>query len=391
MRKARVYKLPHCSEFCPLRTNRDERRLNLTLTIPLFDCGFGPRWDHCRMKRKQLSGFGLVLVLSLSAPPLESADPSGSVMTVRGSIPVSELGKTLSHEHVLVDFIGAAETGYHRWDREKVIAAMLPRLQQIRNLGYRSLFECTPAFLGRDPRLLKRLSELTELNLITNTGFYGARQNKFIPEVIQMGSIENLSNKWIQEFREGIEDTGIRPGFIKIGVDRETELSPMHEKLVRAACRTHLATGLTIASHTGPSPVVFQIARILREEGVAPGAFIWVHATRDTSENHLRAARIGLWVSIDNLRENANLLRANVERIVALKNAGLLNRVLISQDAGWYRPGEENGGAIAPFTFVEQSLVPALLKAGLSDQDIDQLLVNNPASAFAIRVRGASQ
>jgi phosphotriesterase-related protein len=189
----------------------------------------------------------------------------------------------------------------------------------------------------------------------------------------------------------GIEDTGIRPGFLKIGVDREDKLSAVHEKLVRAACRVHLITGLTIASHTGPSPVVFQIAQIMKEERVDPSAFIWVHATRDNSENQIRAARMGLWVSIDNLRENANLLRANVERIVALKEAGFLNRVLVSQDAGWYRPGEEDGGAIAPFTFVEQSLVPALEKAGFEDHEVDQLLVKNPANAYAIRVRSLSR
>jgi phosphotriesterase-related protein len=76
---------------------------------------------------------------------------------------------------------------------------------------------------------------------------------------------------------------------------------------------------------------------------------------------------------------------------VALKEAGFLNRVLVSQDAGWYRPGEEDGGAIAPFTFVEQSLVPALEKAGFEDHEVDQLLVKNPANAYAIRVRSLSR
>jgi phosphotriesterase-related protein len=339
---------------------------------------------NMRNPLNQLCAVGAII---LSIHSGHAAELEGSIMTVRGPIPAAELAKTLSHEHVLVDFIGAEESGYHRWDREEVISVMLPRLMAVKDLGYQSLFECTPAFLGRDPRLLRRLSELSELNLITNTGYYGARQNQFIPAKIQDWPINELVDKWIQEFEMGIEDTGIRPGFLKIGVDREDKLSAMHEKLIRAVCRVHLATGLTIASHTGPSPVVFQITQILKEEGVDPSAFIWVHATRDNSENQIRAARMGLWVSIDNLRENANLLRANVERIVALKEAGFLNRVLVSQDAGWYRPGEENGGAIAPFTFVEQSLVPALIKAGFEDHEVDQLLVQNPAHAYSIRVR----
>lgn len=340
--------------------------------------------------RIPLKTFCAACLVFLSISELNAEELEGSIMTVRGPIPASTLGKTLSHEHVLVDFIGAEDSGYHRWDRDEVISVMLPRLREIRDLGYQSLFECTPAFLGRDPRLLRRLSELSDLNLITNTGYYGARQNQFIPGIIQDWPVEDLVDKWIQEYEMGIEDTGIRPGFLKIGVDREAKLSAMHEKLIRAACRVHLATGLTIASHTGPSPVVFEISRILKEEGVGPNAFIWVHATRDNSENQIKAARMGMWVSIDNLRENANLLRANVDRIVALKEAGLLDRVLVSQDAGWYRPGEEGGGAIAPFTFVELSLVPTLKKAGFENQEIHQLLVENPARAYAIRVRSLS-
>ena len=340
------------------------------------------------MRNQRKIGFWIsVCVFVLSVSFAFGDDFEGSIMTVRGAIPVSELGKTLSHEHVLVDFVGAEESGYHRWVRGDVISVLLPYLEDIRKLGYKSLFECTPAFLGRDPVLLKRLSEFSGIQLITNTGYYGARSNKYIPKEIQSRSADESAEKWIQEFQEGIEDTGIRPGFIKTSVDREDRLSVFHETLIRAACRTHLATGMTIASHTGASPVVFEIARILKEEGVAPEAFIWVHATRDTSENQIRAARLGLWVSIDNLRDNANLLRANVDRLVALKGAGLLNRVLISQDAGWYRPGEDGGGNFAPYTYVENALVPALRREDFEQSDIDLLLIDNPGRAYALRVR----
>lgn len=329
----------------------------------------------------------ILAIAMLGFAILKADEPEGSVMTVCGPILASQLGKALSHEHVLVDFIGAEQSGYHRWNRDEVAAVVLPQLLVIKKFGYRALFECTPAFLGRDPLLLKRLSESSGLHLITNTGYYGARKNKYVPMEIQRWSADRLAETWIREFREGIEDTGIRPGFIKIGVDREDSLSLFHETLIRAACRTHLATGLTIASHTGPTSAVFQIAALLKEEGVSTEAFIWVHATRDSSENQVRAARMGLWVSIDNLRNNANLLRATVDRLVSLKAAGVLDHVLVSQDAGWYRPGEDGGGDFAPYTYVEESLVPALRKAGFEQGDIDRLLVENPARAYAVRIR----
>ncbi len=303
-------------------------------------------------------------------------------MTVRGPIESSELGRTLEHEHILVDFIGAEETGYHRWDREEVEKKVLPFLKEIKELGFNSLVECTPAFLGRDPRLLKSLSEKSGLHLITNTGYYGARENKYIPAGIQAFSVDELATRWIKEFKEGIEDTGIKPGFIKIGVDRDPTLSPMHEKLVRAACKTHLATGLTMACHTGATAAIFQMVDILREEGVSPVALIWVHAPHADQESLLKAAKLGLWISIDNVNDTPKRIDFISKTLVVIKDAGLLGQVLLSHDAGWYRPEEENGGNFRSYTAISKSLIPKLLTMGFNQTHIDQLLITNPQHAL---------
>ena len=324
-----------------------------------------------------------ILLILLSVSQLMA----GTVMTVLGPIDASQLGRTLEHEHILVDFIGAEETGYHRWDRDDVIQQVLPHLMEAKALGFQAIVECTPAFLGRDPRLLKVLSEKTGLHILTNTGYYGARQNQFIPETLQELSADDLAKRWIHEFEQGIEDTGVKPGFIKIGVDRDPQLSPMHEKLVRAACKTHLKTGLIIACHTGPTEAIFQMSEILKEEGVAQEALIWVHATRDTPENQLKAARLGLWVSIDNITPGEDRIDFVVTGLKVLKEHGLLNKVLISHDAGWYRPGEPSGGSFRPYTAISEELIPRLKSEGFSKEDIDQLLIQNPQRAFEIKVR----
>jgi phosphotriesterase-related protein len=310
---------------------------------------------------------------------------AGQIMTVCGPIDGRDLGMTLTHEHILVDFIGAEETGPHRWDRDEVVARTAPYLSEISRLGFRSLIECTPAYLGRDPALLQNLSEKTGLHLITNTGYYGARKNKFIPRQVRDLTVDQLASRWIDEFRIGIGDTGIRPGFIKIGVDRDPLLSGMHEKLLRAACRAHLKTGLVIACHTGPSPVIFRMAAILKEEGVPPDALIWVHATRDTPENQIRAAQSGLWVSIDNVQDTPQSLDIAVGGLTRLKEAGLLHRVLISHDAGWYRAGEPGGGEFRPYTAISNALLPRLRAEGFEQADVDQLLIHNPRRAFELR------
>jgi len=169
-------------------------------------------------------------------------------MTVSGSISPTQMGTTLAHEHILVDFIGADSTGYHRWERDKVVEKVLPFLKEAKELGVKTLIECTPAYLGRDPILLNMLSQKSGLYILTNTGYYGARNNKFIPKHAFKETANQLARRWTKEWEEGIEDTKIRPGFIKISVNPEPELSPMHQKIVRAAARTHLRTGLTIAS-----------------------------------------------------------------------------------------------------------------------------------------------
>jgi len=164
---------------------------------------------------------------------------NGIIMTVNGPISPAEIGKTLTHEHVLVDFVGADSFSFSRYERSEVIAKALPYLQEIKDLGCTTFMECTPEFLGRDPLLLKTLSDKSGLNIITNTGYYGAGNNKFVPSSLQKKSAEELSDIWVAEWQNGIDESGIKPGFIKIGVDGDS-LSSFHQTLIKAAGLTHL-------------------------------------------------------------------------------------------------------------------------------------------------------
>ncbi len=304
------------------------------------------------------------------------------IMTVLGPISALEIGTTLAHEHIMVDFIGADSTGYHRWKKQDVIDKAIPFLQAIQEKGCITFMECTPAYLGRDPELMKSISEKTGMNIITNTGYYGARDNIFIPPGAFEMSPEELAADWIAEFHEGIEGTGVRPGFIKISVDRNDSLIPMHEKLVRAAALTHLETGLAIMSHTGPDKPAFDQLGILAEYGVSPEAFIWTHAQAGTLDGWIKAARMGAWVSLDNVNEKRT--QEYIENLSALKAAGLLKQVLLSHDSGWYRVGQKDGGKYNGYTTIFTKLIPALLQNGFDEEDIEDLLHHNPARAFTI-------
>jgi phosphotriesterase-related protein len=314
---------------------------------------------------------------------------SGSeIMTVRGLIDSGDLGNTLIHEHILVDFIGASQYDPTRWNDDEVIRKVLPYLKELKDAGCQSLVDCTPNYLGRDVLLLQKLSELSGLNILTNTAYYGGSDRKFLPQHAFDDTADQLAMRWIREWTEGIDGTEVKPGFMKISVNPD-HLSPISQKLVAAAAKTHLKTGLTIASHTGPAVAAFEEVAILNQEGVAADAFIWVHAQNENDKTHyVKAARSGMWVSLDGVNETN--VSDYTSMLTSLKKDKCLHRILISHDAGWFEPGKPNGGTFRGYTTLFKKLLPSLTEHGFSKQEIEQLIRKNPENAFRIRVKKVS-
>ncbi len=330
---------------------------------------------------------GIAFINIRGCHPEPEVDRTGKVMTVQGLLEPEELGMTLPHEHVLVDFIGADKVSRKRYDRKEVIQKVVPYLERIRALGCDTLVECTPAYIGRDPVLLRRLSTITGLQLLTNTGYYGAADDKFIPAHAYDETADQLADRWIREWENGIEGLDIYPAFIKTGVDAGP-LSEIDEKLVTAAARTHLATGMTIACHTGGEKAILDELEVLEQERVDRRALIWVHAQNEEDPDlHIRAARAGVWVEFDGIHPDR--IDAYVQRVQAMKEAGYIHKVLLSQDAGWYHVGEPDGGTYRPHDTIFTDLIPALKSAGITSTDIQQMTVENPGQAFTIRIRKA--
>lgn len=304
-----------------------------------------------------------------------------AIDTVTGALPADRLGVTLMHEHVLVDFIGADRVSPTRYDADNVFTAVLPHLRQLRALGCDTLVECTPAYLGRDPGLLKRLSEASGIAMLSNTGYYGAAKDKHLPAHAFTETAGQLAARWIREWERGLDGTGIKPAFMKIGVD-EAPLSEVDEKLVRAAALTHRETGLPIASHTPTGAAALEELDLLDRAGVPLSAFIWVHAQSERDHTfHTRAAKRGAWVEFDGI--SATSVARHVDLVRQMQNAGLLAHVLVSHDAGWYRVGEPGGGEFRPYDKLFTTFLPALRSAGFGEADVRQLLVTNPRRALA--------
>lgn len=331
-----------------------------------------------------LKSAGLLFVSPSVVAVRAFGKPRQPVMTVLGPIEASALGNTLIHEHILVDFIGAASISPDRWNDDTVKTKMLPYLNEAKQAGCKTLVDCTPNYLGRDALLLKELSQQSGLHILTNTGYYGGSDHKFLPAHAFTESADQLSQRWISEWKNGIDGTGVKPGFIKISVNSE-HLSDVSLKLIVAAAKTHRKTGLVIASHTGPSVPAFQQIEVLRNYRVDPGAFIWVHAQNEKDwDYYIEAARKGAWVSLDGLNdENVSVY---VSMLQHMKKNNSLHQTLISHDAGWYDP-ENPEGNIRGYTTLFTTLIPALEQEGFEESEIRQLIQHNPAKAFVVNVR----
>jgi len=306
------------------------------------------------------------------------------IQDVNGSHPADTNQIWLTHEHILVDFIGADSISPDRWSDEAVIKEIIPYLEELKEFNVRYFVDATPDCLGRDALLLQKISNQTGIRIITNTGLYGARKNIFIPQYAREMSAEKLAECWIHEYEKGIDGTSVKPGFIKIGIDNADPLDSMQQKLVRAAALTHLKTGLTIASHTGKARGLWPQLNILREMGVSPEAFIWVHASsEDNFDNFLKAARMGCWISFDKFGWEPE---KDVDKILFAKRNGILDRILISHDAGWYDPGKAVQ-SIRGYTNIFRKLWPPLQAKGFTEDEFRMLVSVNPAKAYGIIIR----
>lgn len=340
-----------------------------------------------QISRRSFIQRGAMSIAGLITIPAWLQNPSGKpfVITVNGVIDADSMGFALTHEHIIADFIGAEKFSKSRYNADEVFNTALPHLKALKETGCSTFFAAEPAYLGRDVTILKRLADATGLNILTNTGYYGAVNELFLPKHVQTETPEQLAARWVAEFKNGIEGTGIKPGFIKTSTDK-APLTKLQRKVIAAAALTHLATGLTMLVHTGDGAAAKEQLAILKDTGVANSARVWTHAQNEKDERQfVEAAKEDCWVSFDGVSPQS--IDTNLRYLQLMKSANLLDHVLVSQDSGWYHVGEPGGGDFRPFTCIATQFIPKLKENGFTDNDIDQVFRINPARAFAVRVR----
>ena len=326
-----------------------------------------------------------VMGASFITQPAAGNSSDDRILTVNGAIDPKDAGIILPHEHVMSVF-GAEISDEPEYDSAILNNRVRPYLEYIKGLGCGTVAECTTRYFGRDVKILKEMSDKSGLNIIANTGYYGAANDRYIPKHAYTESAAQLADRWIGEYENGIKGSGIKPGFIKIGVD-QGPLSEIDARLVRAAAMTHFETGLVMAIHTGDSiECVKQQLEILGEEGVHPGAWIWVHAQSVKNIDELvYAGEKGAWLEFDGVSESN--AESHLKLVNEMKSRGLLNRVLLSHDGNSYNAVGK--GLPKGYDSLFTVFIPLLEKSGYSPEEVETLVKTNPQTAFTVKIRRA--
>ncbi|NLS80223.1 MAG: esterase [Chloroflexi bacterium] len=302
------------------------------------------------------------------------------IQTVLGPVPVERLGLILPHEHLFTDLRGADTPGLGEADLDDVQAAMQRHLDAAWAAGITALVECTPAGVGRNPLALKRLAQHTPVAIVAAAGLY---RQEFLPRWALAASEAEVEARMLAELNEGIDGSGVRAGFIKLAVSNEG-ITELEKRDLRAAARAAAQTGAVVASHTSgllSGAHALEEVEILESAGLPGSRFIWVHTQNSPhlAEHRAVAAR-GAYLGFDGLSPERE--EAFLKLVLDALGAGLGRQILLSHDAGWYRPGEPGGGKVRGYTYLVERFLPRLRERGVDEATIRLMTDENPKRAF---------
>jgi phosphotriesterase-related protein len=302
------------------------------------------------------------------------------LITTLGPKGADELGMLLPHEHVFVDLRTWDQPGYAEADPAAVIDLMGPEIEHAKAAGATAIVECSTVGVGRRADIDAAVSAATGFPLVIPTGIY---REPWVPRWAHDAGEEGLHDWMLRELTDEIAGTGVQAGWIKLSAG-DDGLTPCETKILRAAARAANETGCVIGSHTIRGRVVRDQLDILETAGVKPDRFIWIHTQAEPDlDLHLEIARRGSWIEYDAIGSDDFDDSHFVEQITRALDAGVGDRVLLSQDRGAFDPAQPRGGTPRPYTYLAERFLPQLRSAGLDGSDITDLTHRNPFEAFA--------
>lgn len=322
-----------------------------------------------------------------------------TVETVRGPVAVDELGTTFMHEHVFVLTPDVMRNyGEQWWDEEERVTDAIAKLRELKERGVDTIVDPTVVGLGRDIPRVARINAEVDLNIVVATGLYTFDEIPHFfhyrgPETL-LGGPELMTEMFVKDIREGIGDTGIKAAFLK-GVVEERGLTPDQTRVQRAIAETHRETGVPITVHTNSGHRTGLVAlEFYAKEGVDLTKVVVGHAGDTNDLEYLRRIMDqGATIGCD--RFGLDLFNPTADRvatIATLCGAGYADRIVLSHDAACYMDffsGEAGQAALAAaapnwhYRHITDDVLPALREAGVTEEQITTMLVDNPRRYFS--------
>jgi phosphotriesterase-related protein len=317
------------------------------------------------------------------------------IETLDGPLDTAQLGTVLMHEHIfnLSWEIQQLYPGFHGWDPEAKVAEAQQAFKDLKAAGVDTIVELSVIGLGRDVELFARAVEGSGIQVVCATGLYTydvmPRMWHFSGPGTLLDGPEPLDELMLRDIREGIQGTSVKAGMLKCAID-QAGLTEHVDRVLRSVCRVHHETGLPITIHTHPETHRGRDAlKVLGEEGVDPRRVVLAHCGDSTDLDHLEElAQSGALLGMDRFGLNILLpFEQRVDTVAALVERGLADRLVLSHDAmvfsDWFPPGLHE--QVTPdwhYLHIHQQVLPALRERGVTDDDIEQMLVRTPRRFF---------
>jgi len=305
------------------------------------------------------------------------------VQTVLGPIPTEKMGRTSVHEHIVCGAPLFFKSFGEKWMRSDAIAEMgVAQLTAANQLyGLKTIVDGSPFALSRDVKLLKKISLASEVNIIASTGLFTTSDGLY------EAPVEIQAEYFIDECENGMEGTGIKPGFLKCGTDPQSDL-----RSVEIMALVQKQTGLPLFAHSDSKVKTgLKQLTIFAKAGVHLEKIVIGHVGDAHDVSYLEELlKHGCCVSIDRLYQRTDIA-AKAEMIAELAGKGWLKQIVCGHDdicckqVGNLRQSAQTGRGIAQesvFRNIGSILIPELKKRGFSDSDISVVLETNPARLF---------
>ena len=313
-----------------------------------------------------------------------------TVETVRGPVATAELGPTLMHEHVVTRSPGVQENWPHLWNRAEILALAERKLADLHARGIRTIVDLTTVDLGRDIGLIAEVARRSPVHIIVATGVWWMPQRYFSAH-----GVDAVAELFIRDITRGIGESGVKAAIIKCATDT-AGVTPVIDNVLRACARAQKATGVPISTHTwaaGRSGEAQQA--IFAQEGVDLRRVVIGHSGDSDDLGYLRGLmERGSTIGMDRFGlEHFLPTEKRVEVVARLCAEGYAGRMVLSHDANCWTDmlSEEAKRRTRPrwhYNHISDDILPALRKAGVKDDQIDQMLVGNPRAIFEARKDG---